>query len=233
MDPINRSAYEAVIEGPRPATRAFNLVAGNAPETGVLHNAEHVAPRLGPSNIGGYVDTLRLSQTTARYEIRRRAPWMLLALGAGIVMVLVGGNFEAAFARNIELALFLPVIVYMSDSIGTETLALFVRELAQQTVTLHQFFLRESVVGIALGLLSGVPMGLFAYWWFGEVRLAITVTIAMIVNGVVAVLTGMLAPLTFAKFGKDPALGTDEITTALSDNLSMLTYLVVAALILF
>jgi Mg/Co/Ni transporter MgtE len=43
----------------------------------------------------------------------------------------------------------------------------------------------------------------------------------------------MLAPLAFAKLGKDPALGTDEITTALSDNLSMLTYLLVATVILF
>lgn len=54
---------------------------------------------------------LEVSHTTAGNEIRRRAPWMLLALVAGIVMVLVGQNFEAAFSRNIELAFFVPVIV--------------------------------------------------------------------------------------------------------------------------
>jgi Mg/Co/Ni transporter MgtE len=43
----------------------------------------------------------------------------------------------------------------------------------------------------------------------------------------------MMTPLLFAKLGKDPALGTDEITTAISDNLSMLAYLVVATLLLF
>lgn len=76
-------------------------------------------------------------------------------------------------------------------------------------------------------------MGLFGYWWFGDVRLGMTIFAAMTVNGVVAVLTGMLAPLAFAKLGKDPALGTDEITTALSDNVSMLVYLVVATVVLF
>lgn len=176
---------------------------------------------------------LNVSHTTARNEIRRRAPWILFALVAGIVMVLVGQNFEAAFSRNIELALFIPVIVYMSDSIGTETLALFVRELDQRRLKVHRLLLRESAVGIALGLLSGVPMGLFGYWWFGDARIATTLVLSMTVNGFVAVLTGMLAPLTFAKLGKDPAIGSDEITTAVSDNVSMLTYLIVATVILF
>jgi magnesium transporter len=179
------------------------------------------------------VKKLEVSHTTAGNEIRRRAPWILLALVAGIVMVLVGQSFEAAFSRNIELAFFVPVIVYMSDSIGTETLALFVREVDLKRMKLRRLFLRESTVGISLGLLSGMPMGLFAYWWLGDVRLATTVVIAMTANGFVAVLTGMLAPITFARLGRDPALGSDEITTALSDNVSMLTYLLVATLILF
>ena len=32
---------------------------------------------------------------------------------------------------------------------------------------------------------------------------------------------------------RDPALGTDELTTAISDNLSMLLYFIVAIMILF
>lgn len=60
-----------------------------------------------------------------------------------------------------------------------------------------------------------------------------TLVITMTVNGLVAVLTGVLAPIVFAKLKRDPALGTDEITTALSDNVSMLIYLIVATLFLF
>ncbi len=76
-------------------------------------------------------------------------------------------------------------------------------------------------------------MGLFSYLWFKDVSLSLIVAIAMTVNGIIAVVIGMLLPIIFAKLGKDPALGTDEITTALSDNLSMVIYLVVATFILF
>ena len=176
---------------------------------------------------------LDLAHSTAGAEIRRRAPWIGLALLAGIVMVLVGNRFERLLSGRIELVFFVPVIVYLSDCIGTETLALFVRELALRKIDVRRAFFRELSVGVALGVASGVPMGLFGYWWFGDVRLGTTLVIAMTMNGVVAVVTGTLAPLLFAKLGRDPALGTDELTTAISDNVSMLLYFVVAMLILF
>jgi magnesium transporter len=121
----------------------------------------------------------------------------------------------------------------MSDSIGTETLALFVRELAEKRVVLHKLFRREVCVGLALGLVTGLPMGLFAYVWLGEAKLAMTLAAAMTANGLVAVLTGMTTPIVFAKLGRDPAIGSDEITTAVSDTASMLIYLVVATLMVF
>jgi magnesium transporter len=62
---------------------------------------------------------LDITHATTRTEIRRRVPWMFLALFAGAVMVLVGRQFEESLGRRLELALFIPMIVYMSDTIGT------------------------------------------------------------------------------------------------------------------
>lgn len=148
-------------------------------------------------------------------------------------MVWLGSTYEDVLSRKIELVFFIPMIVYMSDSIGTETLALFVRELALRRLNLKRIILKEILVGLFLGFASGFPMGVFSYFWLRDVSLSATVAIAMMVNGIIAVLIGMLLPIIFAKLKRDPALGTDEITTALSDNLSMLIYLVVATLILF
>jgi magnesium transporter len=166
-------------------------------------------------------------------EVRRRAPWILLAVAAGILMVWIGQAYEEQLSGRIELVFFVPMIVYMSDAIGTETLALVVRSLATDHMHVKRIFLKELLVGLSLGATGGVPMGLIAFAWFGEWRLAVTVALAMIANGAVAVLLGMLIPVSFAKFGRDPAIGTEEIGTAVSDILSILIYLVVATLILF
>jgi magnesium transporter len=152
---------------------------------------------------------------------------------AGIVMVLIGDSYQNVLSERIELVFFIPMILYMSDSIGTETLALFVRELALRRLSIKRILLKEVLVGLFLGVASGLPMGLFCYLWFREFSLAATVAIAMVINGMVAVLIGMLLPVIFSKLGRDPALGTDEITTALSDDISMLIYLAVATALLF
>jgi len=167
------------------------------------------------------------------YEARRRSPWVLLSVFAGIIMVWIGQAYEEQLAGRIELVFFVPMIVYMSDVIGTETMALVVRALAVDEMNVKRISLKEMAVGLCLGLVGGVPVGLFALYWFGDWDLAVTVAIAMIASGAVAVLVGMLIPVAFARLGRDPAVGTDEIATALSDNLSILIYLAVATLILF
>lgn len=180
-----------------------------------------------------HTSNLDISKTHLGDEIKRRTPWILLSLLAGIAMVVISKHFEEALAKRIELVFFIPMIVYISDSIGTETLALFVRGLALRKLSLKKLLWREVRVGLFLGLITGVPMGIFSYFWFKDVNLSSAVTITMTINGVVAVLVGMFAPIIFSKLKKDPALGTDEITTALSDNISMFIYLVIATLILF
>jgi magnesium transporter len=174
---------------------------------------------------------LDIARATAGQEIRRRVPWIGLALVAGVAMVLVGKQFEEALSRRVELAFFLPMIVYLSDCIGTETLALFVRALAARDLALSAVVRRELAVGLALGLAGGIPMGLFAYLWLGDPRLAMALVAAMVANGAIAVLTGVLVPVAFARAGRDPAIGTDELTTALSDTASLLAYFAVATLV--
>lgn len=166
-------------------------------------------------------------------EVRRRSPWILLAVAAGIAMIWIGKAYEGQLSGRIELVFFVPMIVYMSDAIGTETLALVVRSLATDHMHVKRIFLKELLVGLSLGATGGVPMGLIAYASFGEWQLGVTVAVAMIANGAVAVLLGMLIPVSFAKMGRDPAIGTEEIGTALSDIVSILIYLAVATFILF
>ena len=177
-------------------------------------------------------DQLNVGRAHFSTEVKRRAPWVLFSVAAGIVMVLVGDAYEEQLSERIELIFFVPMIVFMSDVIGTETLALVVRGLATDHMRVRRIFGKELAVGLALGVASGVPMGLFSFYWFGDFALSVTVAVAMVINGGVAVLVGVIVPASFGSLGRDPAVGTDEISTAVSDNLSMLIYLMIATLML-
>jgi magnesium transporter len=177
--------------------------------------------------------SLNLSKASAAEEVRRRSPWIFVSVAAGVVMIAVGRGFEQFLAQNIALVFFLPTIVYMSDIIGTETLALVVREQAVRAVSIAHLLRREMVVGLALGGIAGTSMGAISYVWFRDPGLSLTVASAMFANGAVAVLMGVLIPIIFTKLRRDPAIGSDEVLTALSDTLSMTIYLAIAALILF
>ena len=176
---------------------------------------------------------LNIAQAHFGSEVRRRAPWILLAVAAGIVMIFIGQAYEEAFSAKVELVLFIPVIVYMSGAIGTETVALFVRELALGRLKLSRILLKEILVGLSLGAIAGAALGLFAYLWFRDIELAVVVGSTLVINGLMAVVIGMMMPVIFSLLRRDPAVGTDELTTALTDNLSLLVYFAVAATMLF
>lgn len=176
---------------------------------------------------------LHIVPKNAGYEVRRRTPWLLFGVLAGVAMVFIAQGFEEQLSRRVELAFLIPVIVYISGSIGAETLALFVRELALHSVHVKKLLFREVRVGLSLGFITGLPMSVFSYLAFRDWNLAFTVWLAMFLNGLVAVLLGILIPTTFMKLGRDPALGSDELTTALSDIVSILIYLAIAVLVLF
>lgn len=176
---------------------------------------------------------LDVGHTNAHEIIKKRLPWLLVGLIGGVLTALVGKYFEVALSQEVRLVFFIPMIVYMSDSIGTETMALFVRDLAKEQLQVSRFLVRELTVGFFLGIASGIPMGLFSYLWLKDVSIAATIMLAMTANGIVAVLLGMLVPFFFVRIRRDPALGSDEIATAFSDILSLFIYLLIATLLLF
>jgi magnesium transporter len=76
-------------------------------------------------------------------------------------------------------------------------------------------------------------MALPAVWLvFGDLHLALTVGIAVFVAGTIATSVGLVFPWLLARFGADPAFGSGPVATIIQDVLSLLTYFIVASLLL-
>lgn len=67
---------------------------------------------------------------------------------------------------------------------------------------------------------------------YRNVALSIVMTMAMFINLLVAVVVGLGIPLLRHKFGKDPAVGTSIILTAITDSMGFFIFLGLASVFL-
>jgi magnesium transporter len=163
---------------------------------------------------------------------RDRLPWLLAGLAGSMLATWVMASFEAQLQAKIALAFFVPAIVYLADAIGTQTEAIAVRGLS-----LSHAPMRELVWGeMRTGLLIGTALGALAWpavWLvWGDMQLASTVALALLVAGTVATTIGLLFPWLLAHLGRDPAFGSGPLATILQDVLSLAIYFAIASVLL-
>lgn len=155
---------------------------------------------------------------------KERLPWLLVGLAGSAAATAVMARFEHVLAARVEVALFVPGIVYLADAIGTQTETIAVRGLSLSRVSLPKFFAHEAQSGLIIGLtLAALVMPAVWLAW-GDVRLACAVAIAVVVAGFLAGGIGLLLPWTLARMGRDPALGSGPVATVIQDVLSLVVY---------
>ncbi len=163
--------------------------------------------------------------------VEERLPWLIVGLLGGIIVTILVSKFESILRGNIALAFFLPVIVYMSDAIGTQTENIYVRNLSKFRDNFVPYLLKELSVGVIFGIIFGVLLGLFAKFWLGSNLIALTIAITMLINGIFAPIIALIVPEVLFKEHKDPALGAGPFTTILQNLISLTVYLLVASII--
>ncbi|MCX6092914.1 MAG: magnesium transporter, partial [Candidatus Bipolaricaulota bacterium] len=93
-------------------------------------------------------------------------------------------------------------------------------------------FGKEMLLGLANGLLLGGTVGLIMYAWKGDALLGVAVSIAMLLNVVVAGMVGVLIPMLLRATGKDPAVASSIFLTAITDALGFALLFILAGLLL-
>lgn len=164
--------------------------------------------------------------------VKNRLPWLILGLIWGLVTSVVVSHFERILESDIRLSFFIPVIVYMSDAVGTQTETIYVRHLEKKTIDFWKYFLKEISLGLALGVIFGLATGLFAFLWLWSSTIALTIGLAMLVNVALAPLLAIIFPVILYRDHLDPALWAGPLWTVAQDFVSLMVYFVVASLII-
>jgi magnesium transporter len=166
---------------------------------------------------------------------RRRSVWLGINLLTALLASWVVGLFEHTIANLTALAVLMPVVASMGGIAGSQTLTLVIRSMALGQIgdaNARWLVSKELAVGTLNGLLWAVVVGVIAWYWFDDRGLGMVIGIAMVINLVMAALTGASLPLLLRKLGIDPALSGGVILTTVTDCVGFFSFLGLATVFL-
>ena len=166
---------------------------------------------------------------------RRRALWLGINLITALLASWVIGLFEATIEKVVALAVLMPIVASMGGIAGSQTLTLTIRGIALGQLSgknTRWLVLKELAVGTLNSLIWAAVVAVIAGFWFNDVNIGLLIATAMIINMVLAALTGTLLPMTLDKMGIDPALAGSVLLTTITDIVGFFAFLGLATLFL-
>ena len=166
---------------------------------------------------------------------KSRFSWLLVNLLTAIIASIVISIFQSSIEKVVALAVLMPIVASMGGNAGTQTLTVSVRALATKELTPSnalKIVLKETFVGGINGIIFAIIIGLLSSYWFSDHLLGIVIALAMILNLIIAGMSGILVPLTLKRFNIDPALASGVILTTITDVFGFLSFLGLASILL-
>jgi len=158
----------------------------------------------------------------------RRFPWLLCNIGGGLACALIGGFFQAVLDQVILLALFIPVVLALAESVSIQALTLTLQAQHGGRTRWPQVLAslrRELPLGVLLGAACGMLVALAAGLWQGHWAAAAVMLTGITLSVTTATLLGLLVPSAMLAFERDPKVASGPLTLAVTDMLTMVYYL--------
>ena len=176
--------------------------------------------------------------------MKKRLPWLIILLFLGMFVSSVVGMFEQVVAQIAILVCFQSLILDMAGNVGTQSLAVTIRVLTDESLPISQklhLISKEVRVGLTNGALLGVIafVAVTFYTMFLKncplpysMAVAACVAIALVLAMTISSFAGTAIPMVFDKFGVDPAVASGPLITTVNDLVAVVSYYGLAWLML-
>ncbi|HPW53426.1 MAG TPA: magnesium transporter [Erysipelotrichaceae bacterium] len=187
------------------------------------------------AKLGGLTSEEDLTESTFE-SVRKRIPWLMILLILGLGISSVVGIFETVVQQIPLIIVFQSLILGMAGNVGTQSLAVTVRILMVENLTMKekiQLIFKEVKIGLTNGFLLGslAIVIVTAYImlfkdksFLFSVLIGLCVALALILTLVVASLVGTLIPITLHSNNIDPAVASGPLITTLNDLVAVIVY---------
>ncbi|MEW5839729.1 MAG: magnesium transporter, partial [Thermoproteota archaeon] len=171
--------------------------------------------------------------TPATKLIRARLPSLVLGLAGGLLAAYIVTGFEHVLSSYLALAAFLPVMVYLSDAVGTQSQTLVVRMIAlEPAFSLRRYLAREIEIGSILGATFAALLFMAAILGWGAAGLGLTIAVSMFVSILFQAAVATYLSAFLSRLRIDPAVASGPLTTIISDITSLAIYFATASVLL-
>jgi magnesium transporter len=168
-------------------------------------------------------------------SVRNRWAWLAINLVTALIASRVIGLFEGSIEKIVALAALMPIVAGIGGNSGNQTTTMIVRGLAVGQISTHNMHsLVKKELGVALlnGLIWGGVLGVVAYIIYKNIDLGLVMMAAMTLNLLLASLMGVMIPFLMTRFGRDPAVGSSVLITAMTDSGGFMIFLGLATIFL-
>lgn len=168
-------------------------------------------------------------------SLRNRWAWLAINLVTAFVASRVIGVFEGSIEKLVALAALMPIVAGIGGNSGNQTITMIVRAMALDQLgpgNTKRLLRKELGVSLFNGLVWGGVIGVVAWVLYDSWSLGLVMTGAMTLNLLLAALMGVLIPMILTRLGRDPALGSSVMITAVTDSGGFFIFLGLATLFL-
>ena len=168
-------------------------------------------------------------------SLRNRWVWLALNLMTAFIASRVISLFEGSIERLVALAALMPIVAGIGGNSGNQTITMIVRAMALNQISpdsAKRLWRKELTVSLLNGLVWGGVIGVVAWLLYDSASLGMVMTAAMTLNLLLAAFAGVGIPMLMIRFGRDPALGSSVLITAMTDSGGFFIFLGLATIFL-
>jgi magnesium transporter len=162
---------------------------------------------------------------------RTRFPWLIANIAGGILAAFLSGVFEAELQKAVALALFIPVVLALAESVSIQSVSLALQALRGKQPTVQMILTKlksEVVTGLFLGVASGVAVATVALLWLGQVHVVVCLLGGIAGSVTCAAVIGVSMPNIIRLLHREPQVAAGPVALASTDIVTLLIYFTLA-----
>ncbi|NGX53675.1 MAG: Magnesium transporter MgtE [Chlamydiae bacterium] len=168
-------------------------------------------------------------------EFRYRMPWLACNLIGGLICAVIGEFYQLTLIEFVILALFIPLVLTLSESVSIQSMTLSLRFLHLRKIYWLQVWRRVVVewkTSLLLSAACSIIIGAFYFALSVDIKPMLAISGSMFVAMIVSATFGALFPIVLHLLKLDPKVAAGPLVLMMADIVTIALYLSISTWLL-